>query len=229
MLFVCLAMAGCSPLRIVMNSKTEKGERLVLTSDQKLFGNISAALGAKVAGKDTVLAVLVTYDGPSNHGVFDKDDKLLIRLSDQSVITLKNVYHKEFEEQTETDVSTQRVSDFGYTYSYDLLMDDIYVTPYEVYRFVPRVTTTHKTLSYALYFISKKQINDIMEKGVTKLRIEVEDAEYDMPYPENATNKFTEVYTFLHNAAKAGVKRSSLRLWLLFPFRIGGCVDEPRV
>lgn len=208
LLFVYLAMAGCSPLRIVMNSKTEKGERLVLTSDQKLFGNISAALGAKVAGKDTLLAVLVTYDGPSNHGVFDKDDKLLIRLSDQSVITLKNVYHKEFEEQTETDVSTQRVSDFGYTYSYDLLMDDIYVTPYEVYRFVPRVTTTHKTLSYALYFISKPELNNIIDKGVIKLRVELEDRELNMPNTGSVAETFKNMKECLYKGLEEGIQRT---------------------
>lgn len=207
-LVVCLCAIGCSPLRIVMNSKNEDGERIVLTSDKRLFNDVSVALGAKVAGKDTVLAVLVTYDGNSTHGVFDKDDRMLVRLSDQKVITLNNVYHKEFEEETVTNTTTRRVSDFGYAYSYDPYTDDIYVTPYEVSRFIPQVSTTHITRSYALYFISRPDLDAIIDKGVIKLRIELENSELDMPNTGGVSKTFGKLKDCLYDGIRSGIVRT---------------------
>ncbi|MCQ2157209.1 MAG: hypothetical protein MJY53_02325 [Bacteroidales bacterium] len=207
-LAACLCAIGCSPLRIVMNSKNEDGERIVLTSDKRLFNDVSVALGAKVAGKDTVLAVLVTYDGNSTHGVFDKDDRMLVRLSDQKVITLNNVYHKEFEEETVTNTTTRRVSDFGYAYSYDPYTDDIYVTPYEVSRFIPQVSTTHITRSYALYFISRPDLDAIIDKGVIKLRIELENSELDMPNTGSVSKTFGKLKDCLYDGIRSGIVRT---------------------
>ena len=204
----CLVAIGCSPLRIVMNSKDEEGNRIVLTSDKRMFNDVQMALGAKVAGKDTVLAVLVTYDGNSNHGVFAKGDKMLLRLADQSVITLENVYHQEFEEETVTNTSRERVSDFGYAYSYDPIFDDVYITPYEISRFIPRVTTSHITKSYALYFLSRGQLNDIISKGVIKLRVELEDRELDMPNTSGVSDTFAGLRTCLYDCLRNGIQRT---------------------
>lgn len=208
-LVIACVSQSCAPLRIVLNSADKTGARKMLTSDVDLFGSFSMAMGAKVSAKDTLLAVLVTCDKKSDHGIFDLNDRLMIRLSDDSEVVIKNTYDKAYDKETETRVDEIPENRTGIAYAYSPWTDEIFVTPYIARRMVPRVYNVTVTKSYALYFISKKQINDIMEKGVTKLRIEVEDAEYDMPYPENATNKFTEVYTFLHNAAKAGVKRSA--------------------
>ena len=204
----CLMTASCSPLSIVMNTHTEDGDRIVLTSDKRLFGDISAALGARVAEKDTVLAILVTYDGRSDHGVFSKGDKMLVRLGDQSVITLENVYHKEFEEETVTNTTQERVSDFGYAYSYDPYLDDILVTPYQISHFIPRVTTSRITKSYALYFISKPQLGDIIEKGVIKLRVELEDSELDMPDTSKVPAVFQGMRDCLFDCLSKGIQRT---------------------
>lgn len=204
----CLAVISCSPLRIVMNSRDEEGDRIVLTSDKRMFNNVQMALGAKASEKDTVLAVLVTYDGNSNHGVFAKGDKMLVRLADQSVITLENVYHQEFEEETVTNTSREMVSDFGYAYSYDPIFDDVYITPYEISRFIPRVTTSHITKSYALYFISKAQLNDIITKDVIKLRVELEDKELDMPNTTGVSATFAEMKDCLFECLRNGIQRT---------------------
>ena len=205
---LCLCVIGCSPLKIVMNSKNEQGDRIVLTSDQRMFKDVSFALGAKVSAKDTVLAVLVTYDGNSDHGVFDKDDRMLIRLSDQKTITLVNIYHKEFEEETVTSTSTRRVSDLGFAYSYDPYTDDIYVTPYEVSRFIPQVNTSHITKSYALYFISKTDLDAIIGTGVIKLRVELESSELDMPNTSGVADTFSRMRDCLYQCIRDGITRT---------------------
>lgn len=184
-IFAVLALAllsvSCGTIKIAMDSRMEDGDRVILTSDVRVFGDVSVALGAKISPKDTVLAVLVTYDGRTDHGVFDVDDKILFRLKDQSVITLLNVYQREFEKETETYTTNERRSSYGFAYAYDPYMMDIYVTPVEVSSFVPRVHTRTMTKSYGLYFISKPQLMEIIEKGVIKMRVEIEDDELDMP------------------------------------------------
>lgn len=201
---------SCAPLRIVFNSSDKTGARRMLTSDVDLFGSFSMAMGAKVSQSDTLLAVLITSDKKSDHGIFDLNDRLMIRLADSSEVILKNTYNKEYDKKTETRVEEQpEYRTGGFAYAYSPWTGEVFVTPYIARRMVPRVYNITITKSYALYFITKKQINDIMNKGVAKLRIEVEDADYDMPYPAEATAKFTEVYNFLHAAAKAGVKRTA--------------------
>lgn len=174
-------LCSCGAVRVAMDSRDKDGSRLILTSDKHIFNHIDMALGAKITEqKDTVLAVLVTYDGRSNHGVFDVDDQMKFRLSDESVISLSNIYDKEFETSTETFTTTERVAEFGYAYGYDPYTRSIYVTPYEASSFVPRVHTSTSTLSYGLYLITKTQLQDIIAKGVVKLRVEIENEELDM-------------------------------------------------
>lgn len=185
--------AGCSPLKIAMDSKDKDGARMVYTTDQHLFGNIDIALGAKINGKDTVLAVIVTCDQHSNHGLFDRGNKFLMRLSDQSVITLENVYDKEFEKETSTTQTRERVDSFGYAYAYDPFSDGIYITPYEVSSFIPRTQVNTVTNSYALYLISKAQLDEVISKGVIKLRVEKETGEFDMRDPSSASATFSEL------------------------------------
>lgn len=209
LLTLALAFESCAPLRIVYNSADKTGARKMLTSSVDLFDSFSMAMGVKVSKKDTLLSVLVTSDKNSDHGIFDLNDRLMIRLGDGSEIVLKNVYDKKYKKEQETRVTEEPdIIRPGYEYYYSPWTDAIYVTPFIARRMVPRVYNITITKSYAMYFISKKQINDIMSKGITKLRIEIEDADCDMPDPEQATAKFTDVYTFLHEAAKNGVKRS---------------------
>ncbi len=211
-LAVCLAAISCSPLRIVMNSKDAEGRRTILTSNQSLFrygfSDIFVALGARVAPKDSVLAILVTCDKDTDHGIINKDDRMLIRLKDDSTITLKNLYDREFDSSTYTTETTERVSSFGYSYGYDPWFDEIYISPYEISSFVPRKYVRKETNSYALYLVTKKQMQDIINKGVTKLRIEIEDRDLDMPDPENASAIFAAQYDLLYKTAKQGVTRS---------------------
>lgn len=205
---LCIAAAvSCSPLRIVMNSREPDGSRLVLTSDKDLFGDFDIAMGAKVSPKDTVLAVLVTSTKRADHGIFDKDDRMMFRLSDGSEIHLNNLYHQEYEKRSETETTTRRSVDFGYVYSYDPIYDDVFVNPVEMSRLVPEVRTRITTNSYALYLITRRQLMDIVQKGVVKLRIEYEMGEDDMPSPSSVSGLMGGIYECL----KAGIESQTQR------------------
>ena len=198
---ICIAAVSCSPLHIIYNSTSADGERIVCTSNQGLFGygkgHMEVALGARMAGKDTVLAILITSDQDSDHGIFDKDDRLLVRLADRRTVTLTNIYDKEFDSETSTNYTEQRVTEYGYGYTYSPWTDNIYLTPFEVSAMVPKVYTTKTTNSYALYLISRQDLLDIIDKGVIKLRVEIEDDEFDMPNPGYASTVIGKCYQCL--------------------------------
>lgn len=207
-LALCLLLSGCNPLRIVLNSKAENGERTILTSDKRLFGNFQVALGASVKPSETIYGILVTCDADTDHGIFDKGDQLLIRLADNSVIKLDNIYHKEFEKESKTYTNVNRISDFGYVYNYDPWFDGVFISPVEISRMVPTVNTVTTTNSYALYLVSRKQLENIIAKGVIKLRIEVEDNEFDMPDTGNLSKLLSEQFDCLNDCIANKVVRS---------------------
>lgn len=207
-----LVITSCSSaLKIAYNSH-EDGKRTVMTSNVKLFNSQSykfdIAMGARVSKEDTILAVLVTSDKDSDHGIFDKGNRLLIRFEGGEMIALSNLYDKEFEENTETVHTTNKVTSYGYEYVYSPYFDAISVAPYEISTFVPSSYVRRTHYSYALYLLSKKQIEDICHKKVIKLRIEIEDKDLDMPNPENASAIFSELHAFLLPNILNDVKRS---------------------
>jgi len=211
--FISIILTSCgTPLKIVMNRTTPEGERFVVTSDQHLFhagkGNMDLALGAKIVGKDTVLAFVITCDADSGHGIFDKGNKLMFRLSDNSEISLSNLYDKEYEEHEDTSVSQQYQTDYGYSYSYSPWTDDIYISPFEVTRLVPRINHYKTTNSYALYLVTKQQLNDIISKGVKKLRVEIEDKDLDMTDTEGVAPLISNMYACLKDGIANPVSRS---------------------
>lgn len=201
LIFAAVMLSSCGVVRLAIDSQDKDGSRVVLTSDKHLFSCVDVALGARIKNqKDTVLAVLVTYDGRSNHGVFGVGNQMMFRLSDDSVISLSNIYDREYEKNTETYTSDERLTEYGYAYAYDPFTMDIYVAPYEATTFIPRVHTSTTTLSYGLYLITKKQLQDIIEKGVKKIRLEIESDELDMNSGADKISKiFDEQYTCLKN------------------------------
>lgn len=209
-LFVVAAtLCSCGIIRIDMDTRDKDGSRIVMTSDSRLFGDVEIALGAKVMNKkDTVLAILATYDGRSDHGVFTVGDKMSFRLSDQSVITLTNIYDRQYEKSTETYTTNDRVSSYGYAYAYDPYMMGFYVTPYEMSSFVPRVHTSTTTKSYALYLITKKQVTDIIAKGIVKFRVEIENDELDMV---SGTERVTAIIAEQYACLKEGLSKQHKR------------------
>lgn len=207
-LFIVLAavmlLSGCGGLRIVMNTHDSDGSRTVLTSDKHLFNTFDMALGAKIAKRDTVLGIMITSDRDADHSVFVKGDKMLFKLADESVITLENVYEKGYEKETVTGQTTVPVDNYGYAYSYSPVLDDIYVTPYSISTFVPRTFVRTTTRSYAIYLVSKKQLHDIMEKGVIKIRIEMEDSDQDM----KSTSGVSQMVSDLYECLKEGIAKA---------------------
>lgn len=196
-----LAVCSCSPLRIVMNTTNAEGERTIATSDQPLFsynqGQLTAALACRIHGKDTVLALLVTSDANTSHGIFSKGDKIKVRFNDDSVIDLENLYDKEFESHTETGVTQTPRTDFGYAYYYDVWTDSIELTPYTINRMVPQAYSRKVSNSYALYLLTRKDITALMTKPVIKFRVEIENADLDMPYTDGVNDLFTALMTCL--------------------------------
>ncbi|MCQ2180467.1 MAG: hypothetical protein MJY50_00180 [Bacteroidales bacterium] len=197
-----MLLCSCGSIRLAMDTRTAEGDRILLTSGSHLFGDVDIALGAKIkSDRDTVLAVLVTYGGRSDHGVFETGDKMMIRLSDQSVISLSNIYDREYEKNTETYTTEDRVSRFGYAYTYSPFTGDVYITPYEASAFVPRVHTATTTNSYALYLITKQELLDIIVKGAVKLRVETENDELDMTL---GTERVAEIMSGQYACLKDG-------------------------
>ena len=209
-LLAAILVTGCGAPKLVMNSRHKDGRRVMLTSDKNLFGNFDFALGAKILPKgETVLGVLITCDIDSDHGLFDLDDKLLIRLTDSTKIELTNVYDKEYDKETKTETTTTPVvAPIGFSYAYHPFAPGIFVTPYDVAAFVPQTYVTTTTHSYALYLISKDQLESIIEKGVIKLRVEVENAEYNMDNTNYVGEKFSVLYDCLKEGLANPVKRT---------------------
>ncbi|MCQ2185594.1 MAG: hypothetical protein MJY92_02570 [Bacteroidales bacterium] len=202
-----MLFASCSPLHVAMNSTDKKGVRTVCTSDIDLFGSFEIALGYKAEKTDTLMGILITCLKNSDHGVFQKDDLLRLRLTDGSEIELANLYEREFDK----DVSTEYRDDIYYqnriAYAYSPYYDAVYLTPVTVRTWVPRVYTRTTTKSFALYFVTKQQLMDIMQKGVVKCRVEIEDEDCDMPYPERFAARISELYAFLMQVKPVERKR----------------------
>jgi len=196
-----------------MDRTDSDGARYLLTSDQYLFrgddGSIDIALGEKYIGKDTIMAFLITYDANSGHGVFNKGNKLMFRLGDKSEIALSNVYDKEYEEKEETQVNDRIHTDVAWSYSYSPWTDEIYVTPYEVTRVIPQVRRYKISNSYGLYLVSKSQLNSLMTKGITKIRVETENSDMDMTDTEGVSQMIVEMYKCLQSSVLASLNRTA--------------------
>jgi len=204
-LFV-MALTSCGVSPLVLD-KIYKGNHLALTSNSHVFtengGSYDFALGTRMSEKDTLLAVLVTYDGDSKAGIFDKDDRLMFRLTDGTEFNLRNIYDKEFESSDEL-VQTERLkSDYMVQYTYSPLTDMIYVDPVIVTRTVPEVYRVKKHNSYGLYPITKEQLSGIVTKGVAKMRVESQLGDNDVPHPGELSGIFKSLYEGLSTSFKS--------------------------
>ena len=204
-----IVLSSCGVTHIVMD-KTYHGDRLTLTSNQRAFryddGSMKFALGARVpsgAKKDTVLTVLLTYDGDSNDGVFNMDDRIIVTLKDGSEIKLKNIYDKEFEASDEIVESDRYRTDYIMAYSYSPFTDMVYISPIEVTSRVPEFYRVKSSKSYGLYPITKQQLTSIMSKGASRVCVESDLGDVDMPYPENFAPIIKDLYTCLSSNLKA--------------------------
>lgn len=196
-LIAAITLASCSPLRVALNYTDKNGVKTICTTDIDLFDSFEVAMGERIEGNDTVLSLLITSTMKSDHGIFEKGDKLMMRLNNDSEIVLTNLYDKEYKEETTTHYTQDRIYDDGFAYSYSPFTGSIYVTPYTLTRMVPRRYITHTTKSFALYLISKQQVLDIIEKGVKKLRVEIETTDCDMPHPEDTGETIQRLYEFV--------------------------------
>lgn len=208
---ICISAASCGTPRIALDT-THKGDRVILTSDVRLFrandGGMFAALGVKIAPKDTIMAILVTYTGDSKKGIFELDDKIRVRLNDGKEFALTNLYNREFENHTEVTSTERMQQNFDYAYSYNPWLDEIYLSPVSVTRWVPEVRTTKITRSYGLYPITWSQLEGIINKGVAKFRIESSIGDNDMPKPEELSDAFKSMAECIFSELTKNVKNA---------------------
>ncbi len=195
-LILATVLASCAPTIVL--DKTYKGSHVILTSDTDLYGfdggEFDVALGMKASAKDTLLAVLVTYDGDTKSGVFDKDDRIYFRLNDSTEFSIKNMYDREFESSTEVMTTESLHQEYGFGYAYSPYMNAFYVTPVSVTRWVPEVYTRRIHKSKGLYLITKKEFNDVVTKGVAYLKIESGAGDSEMPDPSSVAGTFKSEY-----------------------------------
>jgi len=199
---VCALAASCSSLKIVLNTKDANGTRTIATSTHKLFGykmsSIDVGLAARIQQKDTIVAVIIKCDVDSDHGIFEKGDRFMVRFNDGSMIELSNVYDREYEKETSTTQTHERVSSYGYDYAYSPWAPGLYLAPFEIVSWVPRTYVTQVTHSYALYLITKEQLMKLISLPAEKLRVEIEGDELDMPDPASATPLFASIFKCLY-------------------------------
>jgi len=179
---IALVASSCSPVKIFMDSTSPEGVRRIVTSKEKLCksgsGQIDVSLGIKLEGEDTVAAVILICDANTGHGIFDRGNEMKFRLSDNSEITLVNLLDKKFDTHQETHTTETIEHSYGVAYAYGARR--CFVRPYEVNYLVPETYTTNVSNSYALYLITRQQMTDIIQKGVIKMRIEIEDRDIDL-------------------------------------------------
>lgn len=206
---ITIFMTSCDTLRIAVDSTT-RGERVIVTTDEFLFNfedaTITAALGEKINGRDTLMGMLVVFDSDINEPVFKVGDKMVFTLYDNTTVTLTNLYDKEFESETTTNVNNRPVSSFDYYYCYDPVVDGVYVTPVQVTRFVPEVTVRNIRRSYALYPISKIELQNIINKGVNSVMIQSGYADMKTTHAEDFSQLFADMWSLLRAEVKANKK-----------------------
>jgi len=182
---VCICAASCGAFKKIAVNTNIDGVRTILTSNRHLTGDIEFATGARTTQKDTIVAFLITSTEDSNHSIFSKGDLLQIKLTDGQTIKLTNVYDKEaYEKETESGITNSVHTNYMYDYVYSPWTDGIYVVPYQINQMVPHSYTRTTTYSWALYLVTYQQIQDIINKGVTRVRIEDESGFVEVRNPE---------------------------------------------
>jgi len=202
---ICLMAISCGSSKIVMDTSAQ-GTRKILTTDAYLFENLEIALASSISGKDTVLYVLITSSESAEEGIFELDHELQIRLRDDSRIALKNLYQKEFKKEVKTEFNNAPVYN-SFEYYWDPFTDAIFLSPTFATGMMPRSYTRTTTKSYALYPITKKQLNDIISKGVTRLRVETGSEFKEMEYCETVSGILSTLYGYLREEFRNDPKK----------------------
>lgn len=198
-LFSALMLTSCGLMGdIAMDSTDMDGVRTVLTTNKHMMGNMDIALGCRINKTDTVAGLLLTSDEKSSHGLFAKGERLRVELADGEVITLKNIYDKEYNKETTVSESERIVDEqVGYDYVYSPYTDNVYITPHYFTAVIPERHTYTSTLSYALYPVTYKQLLSMMNKPAVKVGVESEDGYTAMDKPENFAGIITNIYNRL--------------------------------
>lgn len=204
-IILALALSSCAPLRVVLNTE-RNGVHKICTSDVELFGYFEIAMGMQIEKADTVLALLITCGKNSDHGVFDKNDRLLVRFADGEEMQLRNIYNQEYNKEVQTNYTTDTYYNDRLMYTYSPYTGEVFLTPVTFRTFVPRTYTTTKTLSYALFPITREQYGKLAGKEIEKVRIEIEDENCDMPYPRGFGERVKDLHDFI--VSKKALDRS---------------------
>jgi len=187
----CIVLSSCGAFKKIEINTNSKGVRTVLTSCRHVFSNVKVALGARsVNAKDTVMVVYLYSTKDSEHGLFDSGDVFQIKLTDNTIINLKNILDKEYEKETVTSTSTVSRPYPTYGYCYGPFGEPYFISAYDMYSMIPVTTTTTTTYSSAMYLVTAQQMIDILTKGIVKARIECEEGYLDVPNPARLQEVF---------------------------------------
>lgn len=198
LVMACFALfSACSSLKIAINTVDNDGKHTICTSDISLFGHFDIAMGMQVSEKDTLMGIVVTCDKNSDHGVFQKGERLMIRFVDGSEMALTNVYDREFDKETTTQEGYESEMETRLAYAYSPWTGNIYLAPVTYHALVPYSYTSTVTKSYALYLVTRQQMHEMLTKQAIKVRVEIESADCDMPHPENFNSRITKLHEFL--------------------------------
>lgn len=189
--------SACSTLSIEMNTIDNDGKHTICTSNIALFGNFDIAMGMQTSKKDTLMGLVVTCNKQSNHGVFMKGERLMIRFDDGTEIKLSNIYDREYDKEVKEEKIYENYVDTRLVYAYSPWTDQVYVEPVTYRALIPHTYVNTQTKSYALYLVTRNQMHDILTKKAVKVRIEIEDEDCDMGNPANFSPRINKLYNFL--------------------------------
>lgn len=201
---VCFIALSCNTLKLAVCETAPDGSQVYASTDVTLLvdetDDIYTALGMKAGGgKDSLFAISVTSQKKSDEALFKKGEKMVITLSDGSEIVLKNICDSYYAVENEFYLSSQPVSGVAY----NVYASPYYPwygfigAPYQFTGYVPSPDIKKNTYSYALYLVSCEQIHAIMEKGTTSLVIGSGERKFQMKHPENASELYSQLYSFL--------------------------------
>ena len=194
---LALCLMGCQTLTIAINKTNSDGVRTVATTSKHLYQNFDVTLCVRLAPNDTIMGVLITAEAKRLNGIFDTDDRLLMQLNDGSEIVLTNVLDREsYELRNETHTSYNYVNR-GWNYAYGPWIDPLFITPYDATVCFENTYQTTVADSYALYLITYDEMMRIINLGVRRLRIEVDDDAPEMRNPGKVQGLFKEMFTCL--------------------------------
>jgi len=204
---ICLIMAGCSTIKLAVNTTDEEGRKIYFTSEEFLFSiddySVLLSVGVRLGAKDTLCAVMITSTKESDHGIIKKGDNITFKLYDGSSVSAANVLDKGY--STESDKITYAANPnasiivaynpFSYLYGSNYVFRDPNLFNNNIQR--PSTISSSFTYSYGLYLITLDDMSRIINVGVSDFTIRMDDQDVEMPHPDGLPKIFVQMFSFI--------------------------------